>query len=1021
MNKKGYKRIIGLFIFALTFTLLNIINVNANDCDKVSNETLLNRYGLSIDYDEDKGIYKVQSSFNASEAKDFFKGFDTNKIKFKITELYFYEPYGYEADENGDEIKSTITDAGNIRALDSNYVEKYDGSIEELEKNGTIATLSLGRNSTVNVKESIFAYRKNDTRIGLAFKIVPDGFNDPEVKKSCGDNSTFFTIVHVAYEKGEDEEPETLPSDVDGITVDGSKWLDCNNYQSYNKNSFAYKFCADRDAAVGIGEVKKKAGTRVFSIIRENGTIIKYENGEKINKALPFKCDYTVKAKETTGTVSADSSEYYVNKKYLFGEGSRVIDLGNYRYSGEYTKETKIAKASCEIKCEEVVKVEYGPPVASKAGLCFEYKVKVTSRVNCEGKTPTKPPKQVVCTPTPYCKHKNGQTWHMAGPNEDFDECVKKCDGGKYSDKCTNKCYKQVYGESIVRQTTGYEIAYEDKLALDTEVKSIDVLYEYKIKDGKIIWDVGNTTTRKKNKTKGGTLQDWDNALSSDSYWHRHHKWGYRYSTYNKYTKEGIPEKLGCDEISCKWSFNKKGECAKNGNYRYLNHPNVYKKTYTKNGRTYTRKDGKDYSGQSDYELDRKYNKDLYDRLVTQCTAYASCNTTTAEFTISASYTEKGKTTSQTINFPYTENNDKNAKDTIKNNDTTTACPTNNASTTILSSAGCYNCSSNGIDTGDTEKDEAGKKKMYMTEWSFPGTWIHNKTGKISYKPVSTGAWRKIKEKFCLPLNVANTNAEWYNYYQAQTNGSDTSYTYNNPDYIRNIQCPDGTEVKNVCEYKNSQFTAEDAKPISEGGKTDYNINASTRKFGWFEWDIDISCFYAINDLFPKVKETDNCSLLTCSSEKYRIRSVDLGNLFPAKEGEEATRNPGFNWTSFASQTAKDANYKSTPSNYATWIQAKGTDVYSDNYLDYEVNLTKEDISNIKKTVNGVLNKNYTDWQGETEVNSVVNYKSTLIRQTLTNTKYPGDEALKCNNIGDHTPAKNYSARCEEFSNKEGK
>lgn len=1018
MNKKGYKRIIGLFIFALTIMLCNIINVSANECNEVSNETLLNRYGLSVDYDDTEETYKLQSDFNAAEIKEMFKSFDTSKIKFKIAELYFYEPYSVEVDDNGKPIETNITDADNIKKLDTTYVEKYDGSIDTLVNNGIIGTLNLGKNSTIKVKESVFDYRKDENKTGLAFKIVPDGFNDPEVEDKCGKKSTFFAIVHVAYEKGEDEEPEILPSDIDGITVDESKWLDCNNYQSYNKNSFAYKFCADKDASVGIDGSQKKAGTQKFTIEKDkNGRMIKYEDGNKqINPgtALPFKCDYTVKANGTTGTSSADGSEYYVNKKYLYGEGTIKINLGQYRYTGEYAN-TKVATASCEIKCEEVVKVEYGPPVASKAGLCFEYKVKVTSRVNCEGKTPTAPPKQVVCTPTPYCKHKNGKVWHMAGPNEDFDECVQSCDGGKYSDKCVNKCYKQVYGESIVRQTTGYEIAYEDTLALDTGINSIDVLYEYKMKDGKIVWDVGGTTTRKKSKTKGGTRQDWSRAVSADSYWHRHHKWGNALSTYNLYTKQGIPEKLGCDDLSCWWKANTKGECGKAGNYRYLNHPNVYKKTYTKNGRTYTRKDGKDYSGQSDYELDRKYNKELYDRLVTQCKAYASCNTTTAEFTISASYTEKGKTTKQTINFPYTENNDKNAKDTIKNNDTTTACPTDIASTTILSSAGCYNCSSNGIDTGDTEKDEAGKKKMYMTEWSFPGTWIHNKTGKISYKPVSTGAWRKIKEKFCLPLNVANTNAKWYNYYQAQINGSDTSYTYNNPDYIRNIQCPDGTEVKNVCEYKNSQFGSDDEKEI------DYNINASTRKFGWYEWDIDISCFYAINDLFPKVKETDNCSLLTCSSEKYRIRSVDLGNLFPAKEGEDASRNPGFNWTSFASQTAKDANYKSTPSNYATWIQAKGTDVYSDNYLDYEVNLTKEDISNIKKTVNGVLNKNYTDWQGETEVNSVVNYKSTLIRQTLTNTKYPGDEALKCNNIGDHTPAKNYSARCEEFSNKEGK
>lgn len=992
MNKFNCKRIIGLFIFALivmSFCVKNVYAANTcgnEKCDDLKkkfdqNDYQSERYGMEIAYDgeDDRDQYNISLAIKDAEFKKL-QGCDSKftkgKIEFKVTGLYLYEP----VESDNENLKDLKDSNGNIT---------FAGTDDISDRISNFSSTTISNGKTISIPRSVV--NTNSEKPGVAVKLEPT-FEDPELKKSCG-NGKFFVVVYVYVDASTDEqdsqEEEQTPEYTGSADWQNVGPVDCDNYETkYNKDSFNYKFCEDKTNAF------KLSTTRKFTIREyKKGNVIKYENNDdkKVvnpNDPLPFKCDYNKYKLKSDDNGNVADADYYINRKYLYGEGTITVNEGTYQYHGEYSKTGLNLNATCKLKCEEVVKVEYGPPVASKAGLCFEYKVKVTSRVNCEMKEkPTPPPKQVVCTPTPYCYHPGGYVSPQGGPDEDFDSCVVGCDGGVYSDKCVNKCYKEVYGESIVRTTTGTEVAYNDKIAAADGSK----VNEYKIitSDGKskIIWEnYKRGKTRRSDKFYGGTKQDATKGkVASDSFWHKTRKWGRKESYYRLYSSTGIPQRGDCTG-KCSWKYKKTAACKDAKNARYLNAPGVYSNPAT----------------QSDYRVDADKNKDIYDNLVKRCSAYASCNTTTSEFTISVDYTEKGKTTKQTVHFPYTENNDKNSKDTITNKDTSASCPTD-MNSVILSSDGCYNCSS------------VKEKRLYMAEWSFPGTWIHNKTGKISYKPVSTGAWRKIKEKFCLPLNVANTNAKWYNYYQAQINGSDTSYTYNNPDYITNIQCPDGTEVKNVCEYKNTQFSSDDEKEI------DYNINASTRKFGMYEWDIDISCFYAVNDLFPKVKETDNCSLLTCSSEKYRIRSVDLGNLFPAKEGEEATRNPGFNWTSFASQTAKDANYKSTPSNYATWIQAKGTDVYSDNYLDYEVNLTKEDISNIKKTVNGVLNKNYTDWQGETEVNSVVNYKSTLIRQTLTNTKYPGDEALKCNNIGDHTPAKNYSARCEEFSNKEGK
>lgn len=991
MNKLINKRIIGLFIFALTIALFDIRIVNAkSSCEEVveklnKNETQLTRYGLIMNYDGGSDSYIIKEEITSGAFKEltaYDRTFTKAKAKFRIAGLYFYSP-------GEDETKDLRDANGNTDLVTG--TEDITSRLDEFKSSGEISSLTITNGGTITIKRGVFRVRSDEEKIGLAVKLVPEGFNDPELVDACSGNPSFFAVVYTVAEVGDTmpaiEYTASYTTDPSTLKIGG---VDCNN----PKDGFETNFCTDKNNAF------KSSTLRKFTIREyKNGNMIKYENNDsnkvfKANDALAFKCDYN---DLVVANASASDSDYYVNKKYLYGEGQVIVNEGTYQYLDDYysTKNMNL-NASCELKCEEVVKVEYGPPIASKAGLCFEYKVKVTSRVNCEmTKEPTQPPKQVICTPTPWCNHPGGYPDYQGGPDDDFDSCVESCDGGKYSDKCVNKCYKQVYGTSIVRQTTGYEIAYEDVTETEEELvdenhKSIDVLYEYKYKNKKIIWDLGgNYSRRKANGAKvtiyGGPRQKGFAAtvVPTDSYWHKNNYWGYKTSIYTLYDKVGIPRKANCS-ATCYWKENSSSACKDSKNARYLNSPDVYK--------------GTEYEGQSDYEKDQIVNKEIWENLQKRCSAYASCNTTTAEFTISADYTQKGNKTKQTIEFPYTT--DKKATIQTEHDDTT--CLPEEKSTIILHSDGCYNC------TG------ANSQKMYMTEWSFPGTWIHTKSGKITYNPESatTSAWRKIDKKFCLPLDIENTNTKWYNYYQATLYGDDTSYSYNNPEYITNVTCPDGRKVTNVCQYKNSK------KPSEED--IDYNIKASARKFGMYEWDIDISCFYAVNDLFPKENESDNCSLLTCGDEEKKIRSVDLNNLFPDKEGNALSdtsstgRNPGFNWTSYANQEKKDLDYVSLPSNYAKWVQAKGTSVYSDEYLDYEVNLTKETINAIKKEFNSGMQKNYTNWEGETEINSVVNYQSPLFRNggILSQTsKYPVGNAITCNNM------KNYkSTECEDFS-----
>ena len=82
--------------------------------------------------------------------------------------------------------------------------------------------------------------------------------------------------------------------------------------------------------------------------------------------------------------------------------------------------------------------------------MCFEYKVRVTSRVSCN--MTTEPSKEYcensVCTPHPDCWHSGGSILTQAGPSEEFNSCIQSCDGGLYSKSCSTKCYNRVYGSS---------------------------------------------------------------------------------------------------------------------------------------------------------------------------------------------------------------------------------------------------------------------------------------------------------------------------------------------------------------------------------------------------------------------------------------------------------------------------------------------------------------------------------------------------------------------------------------------
>lgn len=788
---------------------------------------------------------------------------------------------------------------------------------------------------------SFYADSTSETSSGLDGVVVVLESDDKVVKNEHESNSCYYAGVSVTLDVSAPisayQQDESCPSVVKEDPTLTVPMINCN--QVYPTGSFEQKFCY----------AKQHAGSHSYDFTNKGG---KYSDGYS---NLSFKCIYDVNDSEH---IKFDPEElkgdaYYVNKQYIYGTNTEVVNLGNYGYYYSPGFKTEGSAVSCEVTCEESVEVEYGPPVASKAGMCFEYKVRVTSRTSCNmSKAPELPKLDCnYCTPTPQCISSGGGVWLQGGPNEDFDACVRSCDGGKYTKKCSNKCYNQVYGKKKSASKMNYEFLddfYATKLTYGgslSECLEVNKLGCY-IKDssGNIEWQAGSEPSR------GGEGR-W--YYEHDGKFHNGHYlvdsrgfWRHQYSS-------GAICNDSCTWIGCSGDV-------------YIN-PNMA---------------GKDYES----------NMALYNEAVATCKSKAVCSETTAEFTISADYSTDGST-NITIDFPYDKQ-----KDTIQHSGSTVNDTASNANSTLLPNEpdegngllGCYK-------KGDSQQN------LYRSTWSFPGTWINAKTGEISYVPKDGGktSWREHNDKFCVPADAESVNADWWNLYNhklIEKKGIHTSIF-------------EQSDVKSKCENTTTRTIVE---PVNVSDKDIvWNIHARTAKFGYFDWYIQMDCFYAINELptTPVSTTSTNAVDEACNPapDNYRVRPIDLEDVFPSNDGtpttskESAGRTPGFNWSTFADNT-KNENYVSKPQKYMQQIQKLGYAVYDDDHLDYEFYLSPQTIRSMRKNSSGggYTGSNYSAFDDNgfyVDDYGVSRYKSKKIRGIDGSSKIPSDKALLCNNM----------------------
>lgn len=712
-----------------------------------------------------------------------------------------------------------------------------------------------------------------------------------------------------------------------------------------------------------------------------------------------------------------------VRKFYFTSSDKKSMDF-------HYTPNTTETKDVCSVECVEQVTVSYGPPVSVKAGLCFEYEVEIRSKVTCSSKLLTEEPKisqYKVCEPTAYCNHSGSYYFDQAGPNEEFDSCVNSCDGGKYSQSCINSCYNKVYKKkkSSKKKTASLALNSSSVMRLastnpswcnsDNFVKGSDpgsstiveayrksVYGGYYYKDGNVInWKKYDASFSKLSTRKlaDGTVV----PAYPGCYWNGYGRYYFLNTTkgirtvlndkniqinYNDgndklwdwqyFPSNGFKSSSKCND-QCHWEI---GTCD-----GYLNY-------VSPNGTS---------SAYNAYYTDlKKYNETLE-----ECSAKAKCSETTATYTMTANNSINIKTC--TVDEGKGNDGSNGSCTTWEETSDKKTSITTDSKNNIITKEVSGVCAS----TPTTDHDD------YKTVISFPGSYINNKTGDVVFK-VPTGKEKYYsykKNQYCVPLNAKDVNKNWYIWDQVNKRAERKKSSVNT------------TSTTDITGTTYNKYTHSDAI---------YNIGATIKKFGFLDWNVDVSCFYAVSTVSDTPSGGDKCTGTDCektSATNYDTKAAALDELFPAadttdnavgtstttelKESAKVTklnyttkkssatkvansstsRNVGYNW-SCDSTNLTNKNYPVTPTALISKIQKQGDSVYSDSTeRDFHLTITKQNIKNIRSYNK---DKAYTDFGTDSYANKVNNisfYKSSFLKNTSYVYSYSGPRVHLCNNM----------------------
>lgn len=428
MNKNSIIKILLCSFIFLFIYCYSSVDVFAESCTCQPGDTL-----ISSTVKEDGSVECVCEDVSNTKCKDFY-------------------------DENGDVIldalvekyNAKITDAGNNQwKVTIDPSDQNDSSVLERLKDVRFKLMTINK-----VPVTYDAYVAYGDPLTVGEQLDADGYMSLvfRVDKNHPDPDCASEYLEFELEIMDGGEPKYETEIIPDITVTEPVSSNTINCGSPN-GTFEVNFCNAKAAA----KSSDPSGSLKLNFEGKFNNGSKYANKVGANTFTKFTCNSSqVRSKDEIASIGEDGYYLSENTSYMYGSGTYNMNFGSYSYHFEPCNATSLGTVTCSIRCEEAITVQYGAPVASKAGLCFEYKVKVTSRVTCEMETAPTPPQKIttVCTPTPTCTGigRSGKRYYLTqgGPNEEFDRCVESCDGGKYTSSCSKKCYRQVYQDALI-------------------------------------------------------------------------------------------------------------------------------------------------------------------------------------------------------------------------------------------------------------------------------------------------------------------------------------------------------------------------------------------------------------------------------------------------------------------------------------------------------------------------------------------------------------------------------------------
>ncbi len=358
----------------------------------------------------------------------------------------------------------------------------------------------------------------------------------------------------------------------------------------------------------------------------------------------------------------------------------------------------------------------------------------------------------------------------------------------------------------------------------------------------------------------------------------------------------------------------------------------------------------------------------------------------------------------------------------------------------------------------------------YHSIITFPGAWIGNKHGDVVYdnSKIEEKWYQKVTGKYCTPLTAEPVNTDYWTKYQLARYGctdgvkeikNTTNYVYNilsdiknfgNFEWTFNTGCFYGVN-KNANVVVPSDYTCPSPSPCKPGeacppttcvgNKCDStkNCNGSTTTpecdTSYGNFDVRSN---ANSDMFPsKTSNTGKGGTVSTSTKTYKsgnkVKAEKIAdNDTISSASTTIGRTPGFNWTVNASNLSV-AGYPVTPTLLIQKVQDPQYNAYSNDELDYEFYISKNNIKNIRDLkgndakFNNFGNSKYKDNYDTTldnheyrkiyadagykdsDIPTVTFYYSGFIRDTAFvsassddgkyTSKYASEQSRKCNNM----------------------